>query len=67
VCFRDVDAILEASLQKADVLEITLQGDGSCSAIFTKHPCYLSSKRFAHPSSYSGTTPYSLGASELNC
>jgi hypothetical protein len=44
VCFRDVDAILEASLQKADVLEITLQGAGSCSAIFTTHPCCLSSK-----------------------
>jgi hypothetical protein len=30
VCFRDVDAILEVQLQKADVLEITLQGATSC-------------------------------------
>jgi hypothetical protein len=39
VCLRDLDAIFEVQLQKADALEISLPG-----AVFTRHPCCLSGK-----------------------
>jgi hypothetical protein len=47
VCLRDADAIFEVQLQKADVLEISLLGAPSSSAIFTKHPCCLSRTAYA--------------------